>query len=92
MKPPPDRPPECKIAGDKRTICEVHRELYDIAVMHLQGSPHLKSITDKLEEAYWMGKRMNAKLRQYKNNYDEGWWEQMSKEMRNEKHMLRNGG
>jgi hypothetical protein len=29
-----------------------------------------------LEEAYGMAKKMDAKLRQYKNNYDDNWWEQ----------------
>ena len=84
------RPPECAVVMDKRTICEVHRELYDIAMTHLKDSPHFAAITEKLEEAYWMGKKMNAKLRQYKGNYDDGWWEEMSVQLRKERHALRN--
>ena len=90
MKRDDPRPPECQVAGDKRTICEVHRELYDIIVLHFKTSPHFEEITNRLEEAYWMGKRMNAKLRQYKHNYDDGWWEQISKQMRTERQGLRN--
>ena len=84
------RPRECAVVMDKRTICEVHRELYDIAVTHFKDSPHFAAITEKLEEAYWMGKKMNAKLRQYKNNYDDGWWEEMSVQLRKERLALRN--
>lgn len=83
------RPPQCQLVSDKRTICEVHRELYDIAVEHLRGSPQFPAITQKLEEAYLMGKKMNAKLRQYKHNYDDGWWEQVSREIVADKQTLR---
>jgi len=34
-----------------------------------------KEITEKLDESYTMAKKMDAKLRQYKHNYDDGWWE-----------------
>lgn len=72
-----------------RTICEVHREIYDL-VYELPPSQNKTSIEEKLEEAFLMAKKMNAKLRQYKNNYDDGWWERESQEIRHEKHMLRN--
>jgi len=69
-----------------RTICEVHREIHDILI----ETPNLddklvNQIIDLLEEAYRMGKKMNYKLRQYKNNYDEGWWEETRKEIVKEK-------
>ena len=83
------RAPGCELVSDKRTICEVHRELYDIAVEHLKDSPHREVIMHKLEEAYLMGKKMNAKLRQYKFNYDDGWWEQVSREIVADKQTLR---
>ena len=83
------RAPGCELVSDKRTICEVHRELYDIAVEHLKDSPHRDVIMHKLEEAYLMGKKMNAKLRQYKFNYDDGWWEQVSREIVADKQTLR---
>lgn len=76
--------------GNKRSICEVHRELYDLAHANLSGAA-LQKFTDKLEEAYAMGKKMQAKLRQYKENYDEGWWERQKDEIVKDKLALRAG-
>ena len=73
-----------------RTICEVHREIYDILYENIPDGHVKKEIETRLEEAFLMAKKMNAKLRQYKHNYDDGWWEKESKEMRQEKYMLRN--
>jgi len=57
-----------------RTICEVHRDIHDI-LMDAEISPKLANrLIRLLEEAYHMGKKMDSKLRQYKNNYDDGWW------------------
>lgn len=58
-----------------RTICEVHREMYDIMSESMKDHKHYQQLTEKLEEAYQMAKKMDAKLRQYKNNYDDNWWE-----------------
>ena len=63
-----------------RTICEVHREIYDI--IHATENNELK---DLLNEAYVMAKKMDAKLRQYKNNYDDGWWEKEKDQVVKEK-------
>jgi len=76
--------------GHKRSICEVHRELYDLVHANLSG-PALEAFTEKLEEAYAMAKKMQAKLRQYKENYDEGWWERQRDEILKDKHALREG-
>ncbi len=76
-------------AGHKRSICEVHRELYDLAHAHLRDPYTLQVFTDKLEEAYAMAKKMQAKLRQYKGNYDEGWWERQKEEIVQGKQTLR---
>lgn len=76
--------------GHKRSICEVHRELYDLAHANLKGAA-LQEFTDKLEEAYAMAKKMQAKLRQYKHNYDEGWWERQKEEIVSGKQTLREG-
>ena len=57
----------------KRTICEVHRGIYDLVVIHFQDKPEIMLQAIKLlEEAYMMGIKMNAKLVQNKcgNN---GW-------------------
>jgi len=60
---------------NKRTICEVHRELYK-EIQSLKIKRVKKSVlTTKLKEAFAMAKKMNNKLRQYKHNYDDGWWE-----------------
>jgi len=63
-----------------RTICEVHREIYDI--IYDQDNEELK---DLLNEAYGLAKKMDAKLRQYKNNYDNDWWERERAEVVKEK-------
>ena len=77
-----------KGVGHKSTICEMHRELYDLAHANLKGEA-LQAFTDKLEAAYLMGKKMQAKLRQYKGNYDEGWYERQLPEITAEKLALR---
>jgi hypothetical protein len=62
-----------------RTICEVHREIYrEIHNLHHKDQIDKDTcdlIVDKLQEAFNYAKKMNNKLRQYKNNYDAGWWE-----------------
>lgn len=58
-----------------RTICEVHRELYDILDDELRDHPQSDILKEKLQEAYSMAKKMDAKLRQNKHDYDNGWWE-----------------
>ena len=63
----------------KRTICEVHREMSDILYDHYRDGQHYDTLMDKLQEAFTMAKKMQAKLRQYKYNYDEDWWEKTSK-------------
>lgn len=71
-----------------RTICEVHREIYDL-IYDLPETTIKSQVEEKLEEAFLMAKKMNAKLRQYKHNYDDDWWEHESEEIRNEKYTLR---
>jgi len=69
-----------------RTICEVHREIYDLLI---EDKPAEKDVVNKvielLDEAYVMGKKMNYKLRQYKENYDDDWWKKMRSEVINER-------
>ena len=68
----------------KRTICEVHREIYDIIIELIPEDSRRTEVEIKLEEAFEMAKKMNAKLRQYAYNYDE------SAEIRQRKETLRN--
>jgi hypothetical protein len=58
---------------NKRTICEVHRELYDVCVINLiDDNPQLLSKLIKLlEEAFMMGVKMNLKLIENKCGNDE---------------------
>jgi len=67
-----------------RTICEVLREVYDLT----EGR---EEVTDKLQEAYVMAKKMDAKLRQYNLGYGDDWWEEEMKSVLKEKIKLRAG-
>jgi len=62
-----------------RTICEVHREIYrEVHSLYHDkkiDKKECESVTAKLEEAFNYAKKMNNKLRQYKYNYDDGWWD-----------------
>lgn len=63
-----------------RTICEVHREMYQ----EIQRLPNTYSLDklrrgkllELLKTAFGMGKKMTNRLRKYKYDYDEGWWEE----------------
>lgn len=81
-----------KRVANFRTICEVHREIYDI--LECDKNLDLKvrnKVIDLLEEAYIMAKKMNGKLQQYKKNYDDGWWEREKEIIIKEKLRLRKG-
>lgn len=67
----------------RRTICEVLREIYDI--VYDSEDPSREEIMELLNESYVYGKKMDAKLRQYKNGYDQDWWEKESIEVRQAK-------
>jgi len=70
----------------KRTICEVLRESMDLCGDFSQkiaesGQANIYEAADlvqplmcRLEEATVMAKKMDGKLREYKAQYDEGWW------------------
>lgn len=53
-----------RIKPDKRTICEVHREVYRKASDEIASTdPELADwLMERMAEAFDMGKRMNAKL------------------------------
>lgn len=72
-----------------RTICEVHRELYDELDEKFKDHPSYEDMANKLQEAYTMAKKMDAKLRQYAHNYDDGWWEKEKESVVKEKIELR---
>ena len=58
----------------KRTICEVWREIWDIVdlIEHPVMKAELKS---KIIDGFIMGKKMNAKLVEYKKDWDKGVFE-----------------
>jgi len=66
-----------------RTICELHRELYDLCVTGLyKTDPELmKKMIKVLEDAFIMGVKMNRKLCKYKLGTSSKW---DKKEYRNE--------
>lgn len=68
-----------------RTICEVHREIYDMLYEERLKLTAYDDIIDKLQESFTYAKKMDAKLRQYKNNYDKDWWEKERQEVVKEK-------
>jgi len=57
-----------------RTVCEVHREMWDI-IDQLEDVDIKKQLRDRIIVAYDMGKRMNAKLKSYKKDWDRDMWE-----------------
>jgi len=64
----------------KETICDVHRDLYRAIKTHSGiDSNEREYLLSRIELAFKMGKSMNAKLRQYKHNYDIDWWEKEKK-------------
>lgn len=58
-------------ACEKRTICEVLREINDM----LQGNPIHPKVLPKLIEAEKMAKKMAGKLVEYNKEIFATWWE-----------------
>jgi hypothetical protein len=58
-----------------RTLCELHREIYDICVLNLyKNDPELMmEIVKMLEDAFIMGVKMNDKLIKYKLGSSSKW-------------------
>lgn len=57
--------------GLKRWICETLREQYD-QIQEIEDDELKERMTETLIIAYDMAKRMNAKLIEYKADYDKG--------------------
>ena len=57
----------------KRTICEIHRDIYDLLVLELHETHTelLNKVISLLEEAFIAGMKMNAKLIEYKCGNDD---------------------
>lgn len=61
---------DMQVTGEFWTVCEVIRKIYKIA-----SEIENKEIMREARIAHTMTKRMNRKLREYKSDYDYGWWE-----------------
>jgi len=64
-----------KTVHTNRTICELHRELYDLCVLELHDTnPKLMyKMIKLLEDAFIMGVKMNKKLVKYKLGSSSKW-------------------
>lgn len=60
-------------ASSFRTICEVHREIYDAA--DALPEPLKAKVQDLVIEAFVMGKKIDARLREYKADWDTGFYQ-----------------
>jgi hypothetical protein len=73
---------ELGIEGNKEldliTICQLHRAIYRLLIK--EGFEEETKLIKDLRKAYDIGKKMNAKLRQYKFGYDDNWYEENKSE------------
>lgn len=79
---------------DRNTICEKHRQIYDLLVVRCaEHSPELlEEVVPLLEQAYVMGMKMTRKLFEYKlYSYEEMEGDLMTKAERSEATKLRHG-
>jgi len=60
----------------KLTLCEVLRQINDVVQ---DDDVNSQNIRDMLALAERMGKKMSAKLHEYNENYDAGFWRDNSK-------------
>jgi tRNA U54 and U55 pseudouridine synthase Pus10 len=59
-------------ASSFRTICEVHREIFDGC--EELPEPIKTKLQDLVIEAFVMGKKIDAKLREYRADWDAGFY------------------
>jgi hypothetical protein len=57
----------------RRTICEVHREIYDL-VLTITDPELCKEIVPKIIDVYIMGNKMNDRLNEYKKNWEKDFY------------------
>jgi len=55
----------------KQTICELHRRMYRELVRRNPNDPLILV----LEQAFQYAKKMGNRLRQHRNDFDDGWYE-----------------
>ena len=62
----------CRVAHN-RTVCEVMREIWDIS--EVLDEDLKEEMQKRILIAYTMVKKMNRKLREYKHDWDDQFWE-----------------
>lgn len=62
-----------KTASPRRTICEILRELWDLS--EVTDEDLREEMQARLVDAYTMAKKMARKLREYKHQWPEGFWQ-----------------
>ena len=62
-----------KYADERRTICEVLREIYDLTFA-VSNETVRDEIRDRLKIVYEMAKKMDKKLHEYKFGWDRDFW------------------
>ncbi len=60
-------------ANRKRTICEVHREIFDL-VYAMEASGTRDKIIDLLVEATFYAKKMSKRLHEYNRDWEKGFY------------------
>jgi hypothetical protein len=53
------------MTANRRTICEVHKEIHDIVFEYIPDEDIRRLALAKVDDAYDMGKRMDKKLKEY---------------------------
>lgn len=69
------------------TICDIHRLIYKLVQ---DDNSDKQEALYLLERAYVTAKKMDAKLRMYKHDYDDDWYQQEKKEHNNWLHEIKN--
>jgi len=66
-------------ANGSFTICDIHRRIYRMVVDEvdkLSSKDKQEELKYYIQRAYTIAKKTDAKLRQYKHNYDDEWYKQ----------------
>src|SRR6056300_567245 len=69
---------------DKKTICEVHKEMYDIISKFPNDNDKI-ILMEKLQEAFLMAKKINIRLHKHTFNHSDDWYEKQYEAIHYEK-------
>lgn len=61
-----------KYVSEKRTICEIMRETWDLT--EAMNETVRDEVRERLKEMYIMAKKMDKKLNEYKYGWDKDFW------------------